>query len=127
MSNKVARFVGHSPLAPLMEQFIQEKLACGYRYGVAASMLCRFDAFLCNQALDQCELPRSLSWQWLAKQPHESANTQQSRISVVRQFAMYMCRLGHRTDVPDRALGEASAHDGSLSAHRRGRARPELR
>src|SRR5882724_4804021 len=105
MSNRVAQFVGHSRLAPLMEQFIQEKLACGYRYAAAASILRRFDAFLCNQGLDRCELPRSLSWQWLAKQPHECANTQQSRISVVRQFAIYMCRLGHRADVPDRALG----------------------
>ncbi len=63
MSNSVAQFEGHSPLAPLMEQFIQEKLACGYRYGVAASILRRFDAFLCDQGLDRCELPRSLSWQ----------------------------------------------------------------
>lgn len=105
MSNKVAQFVGHSTLAPLMAQFIREKVACGYRYGEAASALRRFDAFLCNRGLDRCELPRSLSWQWLAKQPHESPNTQQCRISVVRQFAMYMCRLGYRADVPDRALG----------------------
>ena len=75
MSNRVAQFVGHGPLAPLMEQFIQEKRGCGYHYDLAASILCRFDAFLCNQGLDRCELPRSLSWQWLAKRPHESANT----------------------------------------------------
>ncbi len=105
MSSRVVQFVGHSPLAPLMEQFIQEKRACGYHYDLAASILRRFDALLCEQGLDRCELPRSLSWQWLAKQPHESANTQQSRISVIRQFAMYLCRLGYRADVPDRALG----------------------
>lgn len=105
MSNKIAQFVGESPLAPLMGQFIQEKRACGYQYGAAASMLSRFDAFLCNRGLDRCELPRSLSRPWLAKQPHESARTQQYRISVVRQFAMYMCRLGYRADVPDQMLG----------------------
>lgn len=105
MSNNIAQFVGHSPLAPLMEQFIQEKQACGYRYGAASSILCRFDIFLCDQEVDGCELPRSLSWQWLAKQPHESASTQHSRISVVRQFAMYMCRLGYRADVPEGTLG----------------------
>ena len=105
MPSRVVQFVGHSPLAPLMEQFIQEKRACGYRYDLAASILRRFDAFLCEQGLDRCELPRSLSWQWLAKQPHESANNQLSRISVIRQFAMYLCRLGYPADVPDRALG----------------------
>ena len=75
MSNRVrvAQFVRPSAFAPLMEQFIQEKLACGYRYSVAASILRRFDAFLWHEGLDRCELPRSLSWQWLAKQPHESA------------------------------------------------------
>jgi integrase/recombinase XerD len=105
MSNKITQFVGESPIAPLMEQFIQEKRACGHRYHHAASILSRFDAFLCSQGLGQCELPRSHNRQWLAKQPHESAANQQYRISVVRQFAMYMCRLGHRADVPDQMCG----------------------
>jgi site-specific recombinase XerD len=81
------------------------KRACGCRCIDHASILCRFDVFLCTQGLQQCELPKSLSWQWLAKQPYESAKTQLSRISVVRQFAMYMSRMGHPADVPDRGMG----------------------
>src|SRR5438045_3733335 len=50
-------------------------------------------------------IARSLILQWLAKQPHENAKTQQGRISVIRQFAQYMCQRGYRADVPDRALG----------------------
>lgn len=105
MANETRQVAGHSPVAALMEQFVLEKQACGYRYQESIIMLRRFDAFLCEQGLDKCELPRALSWQWLAKQPHESATTQLCRISVIRQFAMYMCRLGLRADVPDRALG----------------------
>jgi integrase/recombinase XerD len=105
MPNDVLPVGGHRPLAPLMEQFVQEKRACGYRYVENASILRRFDAFLCQQGLQGCELPKSLSWQWLAKQPHENANTQLSRISVVRQFAMFLVRMGHPADVPDRAIG----------------------
>lgn len=105
MANKIQPVAGHSPLAPLMEQFVQERRACGYRYTEGTSILRCFDAFLCKQGLGECELPRSLSWQWLAKRPHESASTQLSRISVIRQFAMYLCRLGHRADVPDRGQG----------------------
>ena len=97
-----ARF--QSPVAALMEQFVQQKQACGYKYGEAARILARFDRFLCDEALSQCELPRSLSRKWLAKQPHESSSTHQNRIGVVRQFAMYMCRLGYPADVPDRSL-----------------------
>ena len=109
MINKVLPVGGHSPLAPLMEQFVQEKRACGYRYVENASILRRFDAFLCQQGLQRCELPKSLSWQWLGKQPHENANNQLSRISVVRQFAMFLVRMGHPADVPDRAIGAKAA------------------
>ena len=104
MPNETPQYTLHSPLASLMEKFIQEKQACGYRYHTARGILACFDRFLCGQTMDGCELPRALSWRWLAKQPHESANTQRARISVVRQFAMYMCKLGYRADVPDRAL-----------------------
>jgi hypothetical protein len=65
-------FTGNSPLAPLMAQFIQEKRACGYRYNVGAWSLCRLDAHLCRQGLQQVELQRSMTSSWLAKQPHET-------------------------------------------------------
>ena len=90
-----------SPVGSLMEQFIQEKQACGYRYGEEARLLTRFDRFLCDEALSQCELPRSISRKWLAKQRHESTSTHQHRIGIVRQFAMYLCRLGYPADVPE--------------------------
>lgn len=106
---------GHSLLATLMDQFVQEKRACGYRCIDHISILRRFDAFLCKQGLQRCELPKSLSWQWLAKQPNESARTQLSRISVVRQFAMYMCRMGYPADVPDRGIG--AKWSSNFSAH----------
>jgi len=101
-----ARF--QSPLAPLMEQFVQEKQACGYRYRGSEQILERFDRFLADEAVPQRELPRSVIGKWLAKQPHESAATQRHRISIVRQFAMYMCRLGHPAHVPDRSLAAKS-------------------
>jgi integrase/recombinase XerD len=85
----------HSALAPLMEQFVQTKHACGYRFGEGSRILRCFDRYLCAEGLLRCELPRSLTRQWLAKHPHESATTQQGRISLVRQFARYLCRLGY--------------------------------
>jgi integrase/recombinase XerD len=104
MSSKgfTARF--QSPVAALMEQFVQQKQACGYKYGEAARILARFDRFLCDGGLSRCELPRALSRKWLGKQGHESASTHQGRIRVVRQFAIYMRRLGCPADVPDRSL-----------------------
>jgi integrase/recombinase XerD len=104
MSNREFKGRFQSPVAALMEQFVQEKQACGYRYDEAAHILARFDRFLCDEALAQCALPRAISRKWLAKQPHESVSTHQHRICAVRQFAMYMCRLGYPADVPDRSL-----------------------
>ena len=53
MPRKPVTFTGNSPLAPLMEKFIQEKRACGYRYNECALSLRRFDAYLCRQGLQQ--------------------------------------------------------------------------
>jgi integrase len=98
-----ARF--QSALAPLMEQFVQEKRACGYRYRASARTLAGFDRFLLNQALLPGDLPSSVTGKWLVKQPHESANTHRNRIAVVRQFTLFLCRQGYRTDVPNKLLG----------------------
>ncbi len=101
-SEFTARF--QSPVAAVMKQFVQQKQACGYKYGEEARVLACFDRFLCDEALSQCELPRSISRKWLAKQHHESPLTHQNRVGIVRQFAVYMCRLGYPADVSDRAL-----------------------
>ena len=105
MPRKPVTFTGNSPLAPLMAQFVQEKRACGYRYDECASSLRRFDAYLCRQGLQQIELPRAVISSWLAKQPHESGKTQRMRINMVRQFALFMHRLGLPADVPDQGAG----------------------
>jgi site-specific recombinase XerD len=93
-----------STLAPLMEQFIEEKHACGYRYHSSARLLASFDRFLIGETLPPGELLRPIIGKWLAKKPHESALTHQHRISIVRQFALFMCRIGYHTYVPDRSL-----------------------
>ena len=94
-----------SVLAPLMEQFVQEKRACGYRYRNSARTLAGFDRFLLDQALPHGDLPWSVTGKWLVKQPHESANTHRDRISVVRQFTLFLCQHDYKADVPSRLLG----------------------
>ena len=105
MASEAAEARFQSALAPLMEQFIEEKRACGYRYCEAARTLGVFDRFLLDQALPPGALPWSITGEWLAKRPHESANTHRDRISVVRQFTQFLCRHDYRADVPDQLLG----------------------
>ncbi len=57
MSSREFKGRFRSPVGSLMEQFVHEKQACGYRYGEEAHLLARFDRFLCDEALAQCQLP----------------------------------------------------------------------
>jgi len=54
-----------------------------------------------QQGLQILELPRSLAQKWLAKKPHESAGTQQQRITIVRQFSKFLLIAGCPAYVPD--------------------------
>jgi site-specific recombinase XerD len=93
-----------SILAPLMDKFLQEKHACGYRYHEPSRILRCLDDFLLQEGLRSCELPRSIAQKWLAKRTHESPRTQQQRIMVARQFSRFLCRLGYSAYVPDSTL-----------------------
>jgi integrase/recombinase XerD len=90
-----------SVLAPLMDRFLQEKRACGYAYYEPFRILHRLDDFLVQQGLETLELPRNLARNWLAKKPHETASTQQQRITIVRQFSKFLLTAGCPAYVPD--------------------------
>ena len=90
-----------SVLAPLMDRFLQEKRACGYAYHEPFRILHRLDDFLVQHGLETLELPRGLARNWLAKKPHESASTQQQRITVFRQFSKFLLTAGCPAYVPD--------------------------
>jgi len=72
MSSKAFKGQFRSAFGSLMEQFVREKQACGYRYDESARLLARFDRFLCDEALSECVLPRSISRKWLATSACES-------------------------------------------------------
>ena len=93
-----------SVLASFMEKFLQEKRACGYAYHEPARVLRRLDDFLVREGLATHELPRPVARKWLAKKAHESARTQQQRITVVRHFSGFLLRLGYPAYVPDSTL-----------------------
>jgi len=93
-----------SVLSALMEKFLQEKHACGYAYHEATRILRHLDEFLVQGGLAAYELPGCLARKWLAKKAHESARTQQQRITVFRQFSRFLLRLGYSAYVPDSTL-----------------------
>lgn len=91
----------HSPLSELMEKFIHEKQACGYRYTRESHELLRLDRFLCKIGLQSLELPRDIVDKWIAKRVYEKASNQRLRIIRIRQFALYLRRQGINAYVPE--------------------------
>ena len=104
MPNDADKMGFQSVLAPLMNQFVQEKHACGYIYREPTRLLHCLDDFLVQERLTTLELPRTLARKWLAKKPHESARTQQSRITLVRHFSRFLLRAGYPAEVPESTL-----------------------
>ena len=100
-----------SVLSAFMEKFLQEKHACGYAYHEPTRILRRLDDFLVQEGLATHELPGSVARKWLAKKAHESAGTQQQRITVVRHFSRFLLRLGYSAYVPDSTLAARNPID----------------
>jgi integrase len=105
---KPLRLKFRSSLAPLLEKFVQEKLACGYRYLVEIILLHAFDRWICGEGLSSPELPKPVLSKWLAKRPTESGRTHQARICLLRQFSRFLVRQGHPAYVPEERQGHRS-------------------
>lgn len=104
MVNDLSHFQFQSILAPFMEKFLQEKHACGYRYREGERILRHLDNLLSKEELTRIELPRAIAKRWLSKKAHENPGTQEWRITLVRQFSKFLCRLGYPAYVPDSTL-----------------------
>jgi integrase/recombinase XerD len=90
-----------SPLATLMSDFIREKQSLGYKYEIGIHALRRLDRFLCRMQRTATALPREVVEHWIAPRPHEQPGTRKLRLTLVRQFALYLHRRGHEAFVPE--------------------------
>jgi integrase/recombinase XerD len=100
-----------SPFARLLDGFLAEKRACGYRYNRESRTLQDIDQFLLHEATMSCELPRELVQRWLASRLGEHRNSQSRRVGIMRQFAQYLLRQG---------IPAYSPHDGYIRRKRSG-------
>ena len=61
-----------SPLAMLIESFIAEKRAVGYKFKKGAAMLKRFDSFAYSYGLTEVILTKQLAIEWTVRKPRVS-------------------------------------------------------
>ena len=104
MPNDTSNTGFQSVLAPFINQFLEQKHACGYAYSEPIRLFHRLDDFLVQEGLATLELPRSIARNWLAKKAHESASTHQQRIILIRQFSRFLLQAGCPAYVPDSTL-----------------------
>lgn len=84
-----------SNLGNLIEGYVKEQRAIGYKYIKGASLLRQLDIYLEQNHLVEKRLTKEMVLFWTKKKPNESDSTRNGRISIARGFARYMVRLGY--------------------------------
>ena len=80
--------------------FLNFKRSLGYKYKSEARMLKRIDNFFVLEQLDRLELSEDTVLKWSLKRETESSKTHSIRVSVMRQFALYLNKNGIPSVLP---------------------------
>ena len=103
-TNRIFSYSG--PLAAIIEAFVKEKQAMGYKYFKQALTLRRFDKFCILKGYKETSLTKELVLMWTEKQPHETENNRNKRISLMRLLGSYMTRTGRDAYVYPNLMGK---------------------
>ena len=99
---KITSYQFQSCFAPYIKIFIQERRAAGYLYETEEWKLKHFDAFCIREAITNLCLTREIVKKWGTLRDCESLATCSSRISVIRQFALFLISMGIEAYVPSK-------------------------
>ena len=89
-----------SCFAPYIERFIQEKRAAGFIYESGEWKLKHFDAFCIEESVTAPCLSRELVMKWGTLRDGEALVTCSARMSIIRQFALFLTSLGMEAYIP---------------------------
>jgi integrase len=87
-------FSYNSPLKQCIQAMINEKRALGYKYDSSARLLYKFDQFCLTYGCTAPILSKELVLAWCQKHPNEAQATYRTKLTVIRQLAMHMDRIG---------------------------------
>lgn len=89
-----------SCIAGWINDFILEKKSSGYRYDNEAKWMRMFDSYWHRHGYGQEGLSQENVSEWIEKRESEGMKCLASRISVIRQFSMYLNGLGIKSYIP---------------------------
>ena len=91
---KIKGYQFKSCFAPYIEQFLQEKKDAGFSYNTEEWKLKHFDALCIEEAVSEPIITRELAQKWGSLRDNEALSTCSSRMSVLRQFSLYLTSIG---------------------------------
>ena len=83
-----------SPLAERFDDFLNVKLALGYKYEAGINRLKQLDKFCAAFSSGCASLSKDIVLAWIEKRPMEAPATQQKRIKMAREFALFLEKCG---------------------------------
>jgi len=83
----------HGPFKAYIKNFVEVKQALGYKYLTETSHLKRFDRFTAEKYNSADTLTKEIVMEWCNKKPYEKQENLCARVSVIRQFAIYLDNL----------------------------------
>ncbi|MCC8051594.1 MAG: tyrosine-type recombinase/integrase [Clostridiales bacterium] len=99
---KTTGYQYQSCFSSYIEMFILEKRASGFIYESEEWKLKNFDAFCIAESVTEPRLDRELVKKWGTLRDGEALVTCSARISVIRQFALFLTALGMEAYIPSR-------------------------
>lgn len=84
----------------LLIQFIQMKRSLGYDYVEESGHLKRFSQYSLNFSIKNHTITKELADAWTGKRPNERDRTMAHRISILRQFTLFLSNLGYDQYIP---------------------------
>lgn len=89
----------HSLFAERLTDFIAQKHALGYPYTGSEAILANFDRFCAERFPDSDTISKEIGLTWAVRRDTEGNNCFRNRLSVVREFARYINRIGGQSYV----------------------------
>lgn len=97
MKNKEIDYIFTGPLAKFCIEYIEYKRSLGFKMGASVYYLLKgMDTFFLQQglAVNSSVLTKEMVEKYVARRGAESVKTQHMRMSIMRQFSLFMNRLG---------------------------------
>lgn len=95
MKNKEKQFIFTGPFKDFCSSYVEYKRSMGYKFSEASFYSLRYmDDFFKKYQLNTLILNKKMVEEYVAKRGNEAPKTQHGRMSLIRQFAMFMNNIG---------------------------------